>query len=163
MVGGNRGNGFSCQGDPATTMTLPDMLESVARQMRESVRCAEAQATNRKAGATAGPATATLAMALVTPRSNSTQVFVCKAGDLFADLANADPNGVRRCIGRSVRDFAGWLGWRIGHRLNNAPTNARGQRRWAREARSHLLAIVFAAQIALASTITSATRAWTSE
>ena len=91
-------------------------------------------------------------MALVTPRSELTQVFVCKAGDLFADLANADPNGVRRCIGRSVRDFAGWLGWRIGHRLNNAPTNARGQRRWAREARSHLLAIVFAlAQIALAS------------
>ena len=36
MVGGNRGNGFSCQGDPATTMTLPDMLESVARQMRRA-------------------------------------------------------------------------------------------------------------------------------
>lgn len=37
VLGGNRGSGFSCQADLATTIALPDMLESVARQMRESI------------------------------------------------------------------------------------------------------------------------------
>lgn len=35
VMGGNRGNGFSCQTDLETLRTLPEMLESVARQMRE--------------------------------------------------------------------------------------------------------------------------------
>ncbi len=35
VVGGNKGNGFSCQGDLETTLALSDMLESVARQLRE--------------------------------------------------------------------------------------------------------------------------------
>jgi hypothetical protein len=36
VLGGNRGNGFSCQADLRTTLLLPDMLEEVARQIRES-------------------------------------------------------------------------------------------------------------------------------
>jgi hypothetical protein len=35
VVGGNKGNGFSCQADLETTLALPDMLENVARQLRE--------------------------------------------------------------------------------------------------------------------------------
>ena len=35
VVGGSKGNGFSCQADLETTLALPDMLESVARQIRE--------------------------------------------------------------------------------------------------------------------------------
>lgn len=38
VFGGNRGNGFSCQADLATTLALPDVLEEVARQIRESVK-----------------------------------------------------------------------------------------------------------------------------
>lgn len=36
VVGGNKGNGFACQADVTTTLALPDMLESIARQIRES-------------------------------------------------------------------------------------------------------------------------------
>jgi hypothetical protein len=35
VVGGSKGNGFSCQADLETTLALPDMLEGVARQIRE--------------------------------------------------------------------------------------------------------------------------------
>jgi hypothetical protein len=35
VIGGNKGNGFSCQADPQTTMHLPDLLENIARQLRE--------------------------------------------------------------------------------------------------------------------------------
>jgi len=34
VVGGKRGNGFAAQGDLATTLALPDMLEHIAAQMR---------------------------------------------------------------------------------------------------------------------------------
>jgi hypothetical protein len=37
VMGGNKGSGFSCQADLETTLALPDLLESVARQIRESV------------------------------------------------------------------------------------------------------------------------------
>jgi hypothetical protein len=44
VIGGNRGNraigelcyGFSCQSDLETTLALPDILESVAEQMRKA-------------------------------------------------------------------------------------------------------------------------------
>lgn len=36
VVGGNRGSGFACQSDINTTLALPDVLESVAKQIRES-------------------------------------------------------------------------------------------------------------------------------
>jgi hypothetical protein len=36
VLGGKRGNGFSCQADLMTTLTLPDLLEDIARQMREA-------------------------------------------------------------------------------------------------------------------------------
>jgi hypothetical protein len=36
VLGGNNGNGFSCQADLRTTLLLPDMLEEIARQIRES-------------------------------------------------------------------------------------------------------------------------------
>jgi len=36
VFGGNRGNGFSCQADLATTLGMPAVLESVAKQIRES-------------------------------------------------------------------------------------------------------------------------------
>jgi hypothetical protein len=36
VFGGNKGHGFSCQADLETTLALPDVLESVARQIRES-------------------------------------------------------------------------------------------------------------------------------
>lgn len=35
VLGGHHGNGFSCQADLATTLLLPDLLEQVARQMRQ--------------------------------------------------------------------------------------------------------------------------------
>lgn len=35
VLGGNRGNGFACQADLATTSALPDLLESIARQIRQ--------------------------------------------------------------------------------------------------------------------------------
>jgi hypothetical protein len=37
VVGGSKGNGFSCQGDLDATLALLDMLESVAEQMRRPV------------------------------------------------------------------------------------------------------------------------------
>lgn len=36
VLGGNKGNGFACQSDFLTMVALPDMLEAVARQIRES-------------------------------------------------------------------------------------------------------------------------------
>lgn len=36
VLGGAKGNGFSCQADAATTLTLPGLLESIAAQIRES-------------------------------------------------------------------------------------------------------------------------------
>ena len=36
VFGGNKGNGFSCQADLRTTVLLPDMLENIAKQIRES-------------------------------------------------------------------------------------------------------------------------------
>lgn len=35
VVGGNKGQGFSCQADLATLLMLPDMLELIAKQLRE--------------------------------------------------------------------------------------------------------------------------------
>jgi hypothetical protein len=35
VLGGEKGNGFSCQADLATTLALPDLLEFVARQIRK--------------------------------------------------------------------------------------------------------------------------------
>jgi hypothetical protein len=35
VLGGDKGNGFSVQADLMTTLTLPDILESIARQMRK--------------------------------------------------------------------------------------------------------------------------------
>lgn len=34
VMGGNRGSGFSVQADLATTLALPDLLESVAAEIR---------------------------------------------------------------------------------------------------------------------------------
>jgi hypothetical protein len=36
VIGGTLGDGMSCQADFETTMGLPDRLERVARQIRES-------------------------------------------------------------------------------------------------------------------------------
>jgi hypothetical protein len=36
VIGGERGNGFSCQGDLVTLSRLPDVLESLAVQIRKS-------------------------------------------------------------------------------------------------------------------------------
>jgi hypothetical protein len=36
VLGGNRGNGFACQADLRTTLLLPDLLEDMAKQIRES-------------------------------------------------------------------------------------------------------------------------------
>jgi hypothetical protein len=38
VLGGKRGNGFSCQADLATTTMLPDMLETMARQIRADIK-----------------------------------------------------------------------------------------------------------------------------
>ena len=35
ILDGNKGNGFSCQTDLAGTLALPDLLEMVAKQIRE--------------------------------------------------------------------------------------------------------------------------------
>ena len=35
VIGGDKGHGFSCQADLLTTVALPDMLERIARDMRE--------------------------------------------------------------------------------------------------------------------------------
>jgi hypothetical protein len=36
VVGGNKGHGFSCQADLETTLALPEILENMVRQIRES-------------------------------------------------------------------------------------------------------------------------------
>lgn len=36
VIGGPSGDGFSCQADIETTLRLPDMLENIAQQIRES-------------------------------------------------------------------------------------------------------------------------------
>jgi hypothetical protein len=36
VMGGDNGNGFSCQADLETTLALPDMLERVAAKIREN-------------------------------------------------------------------------------------------------------------------------------
>jgi hypothetical protein len=38
VVGGDRGGGFSCQGDLDLQLRLPMILEDIARQMRESLQ-----------------------------------------------------------------------------------------------------------------------------
>lgn len=35
VLGGDKGTGFSCQATAATTLALPDLLEDVARQIRQ--------------------------------------------------------------------------------------------------------------------------------
>lgn len=36
VMGGNKGNGFAVQADLRTTLMLPDILEEMAKQIRES-------------------------------------------------------------------------------------------------------------------------------
>jgi hypothetical protein len=38
IVGGNRGSGFSIQADLRTTLSMPDMLESIAAQIRADMK-----------------------------------------------------------------------------------------------------------------------------
>ena len=38
VLDGNQGFGFSCQADLASTLKLPDMLEHIARQIREDMQ-----------------------------------------------------------------------------------------------------------------------------
>jgi hypothetical protein len=38
VLGGARGNGFSCQADAVTTARLPELLDNVAAQIRASMR-----------------------------------------------------------------------------------------------------------------------------
>jgi hypothetical protein len=38
IFNGNKGNGFACQTDPEILLLLPDILQNVARQMREEER-----------------------------------------------------------------------------------------------------------------------------
>lgn len=38
VVGGSRGNGFSCQADLRTTLLLPELLENIAGQIRGDVK-----------------------------------------------------------------------------------------------------------------------------
>jgi hypothetical protein len=38
VLGGRDGNGFSCQADPLTTNVLPELLEDIARQIREDAK-----------------------------------------------------------------------------------------------------------------------------
>lgn len=35
VIGGSKGSGFSCQADLVTTLSLPDLLEYMAQQMRK--------------------------------------------------------------------------------------------------------------------------------
>ncbi|MCK1742206.1 hypothetical protein IVA80_15380 [Bradyrhizobium sp. 139] len=37
VLGGNHGNGFSCQADLATTLALPDILETLAAELRRDL------------------------------------------------------------------------------------------------------------------------------
>jgi hypothetical protein len=36
VLGGDRGNGFSCQADFVTTLKLPDLLERIAKEIRRN-------------------------------------------------------------------------------------------------------------------------------
>ena len=36
VFGGDKGNGFACQTDLQTTLRLPDVLENMAKQIRQS-------------------------------------------------------------------------------------------------------------------------------
>ena len=38
VIRGEKGGGFSCQADAATTLALPDILENMARQIRDSLK-----------------------------------------------------------------------------------------------------------------------------
>ena len=38
VIGGTNGSGFSCQMDLATTAQLPNILETIARQIREDAK-----------------------------------------------------------------------------------------------------------------------------
>ena len=38
VIGGNKGNGFSVQADPITTMIAADLLEHIANQIRSDVQ-----------------------------------------------------------------------------------------------------------------------------
>jgi hypothetical protein len=38
IIRGEYGGGFSCQADLATTAALPDILENIAKQMREATK-----------------------------------------------------------------------------------------------------------------------------
>lgn len=38
IIGGNKGTGFSCQSAGGPLQDLPEILETVARQMRESMK-----------------------------------------------------------------------------------------------------------------------------
>lgn len=37
VLGGDKGPGFSCQADLVTTLSLPELLEHIARQIREDL------------------------------------------------------------------------------------------------------------------------------
>jgi hypothetical protein len=38
VIDGSKGSGFSCQADLATTLSLPDILERVAKDIRADIR-----------------------------------------------------------------------------------------------------------------------------
>jgi hypothetical protein len=38
IIGGNKGNGFSCQTDAETSLDLPEILERMAAQLRRDTR-----------------------------------------------------------------------------------------------------------------------------
>jgi hypothetical protein len=38
VLGGNRGNGFACQTGVETMIRLPDLLEEIAKQIREDAK-----------------------------------------------------------------------------------------------------------------------------
>jgi hypothetical protein len=50
VLGGDRGDGFSCQADAATTLAIPDILENVSKQIRRDtlIASAPAPATSRR-------------------------------------------------------------------------------------------------------------------
>jgi hypothetical protein len=74
----------------------------------------------------------------------ATQVFVGKAGNLLADLADADPNCAGCRIGSSVCDYDEGGGRRIGHGMDDALADQRPQRRGSGQTRVHELSFVFA-------------------
>lgn len=38
VMGGNKGHGFSCQADLATTLSIPDILEMTAQLVRDDMK-----------------------------------------------------------------------------------------------------------------------------